>query len=107
MKVFIRERLNILANLPSTGTYEENVIKRDLRQKLDLSQDEIEAVSFESVIQQDGQVSCKWNALLDKGKEVEFTRAELALLNRYGILPDLPAFLEEYERLVLNKKKAE
>lgn len=76
MKLSIKERLNFGSILPKENDYVSSLLSRDILKKIDLSQEEIKKIELKNV---NNQLS--WKNNLDKDIEVEFTAAELNVLN--------------------------
>lgn len=107
MKLFIKDRLEIELNLQQRRleTYVEKAAKRDILAKLQLEQSEMDAVNFRStpVDGKPGVTRNEWNASLDQGKDIEFTKREWQYLGTVGALLD--GMLDEYETALGIKKE--
>lgn len=77
MKFSVKDRIVLPPILPSEGSYTDMVIRRDLIEKLTLSQKEIE--EFEVKVD-GGQIT--WDEKKAKEKDVELTELELGLLRK-------------------------
>ncbi|HEY4611472.1 MAG TPA: hypothetical protein VII11_00635 [Bacteroidota bacterium] len=104
MKIFIRDRVELVNALPRRGTYEDSIVQDDLRKKLALTQTELDEVELQTNVGENGQQSMFWRKDKDVGVEIEFTKRELQYLDRCKLLPTTPEFRAEYERVVLGKK---
>lgn len=75
MKLKILERFVIQQILPEKGSLSEQLIVKDIRDKVGLKKAELDEVEF-----REEKGLNVWNAEKDTGKDVEFTKAEAQLL---------------------------
>lgn len=103
MKLSIKERIELPLILPEKSSFEKLIIKRDLLQKVDLSQQEIEEFKISST--DDGRIT--WFVPEGKSdiKEFDLTNLEktflrdlLRSLSEKEELPD--SFVEVYKQLI-------
>jgi hypothetical protein len=78
MELTIHTRIICLNSLPQSGKYEDLIVIKDIKAKLDLTQEELEKYNFQTVIE--GQrASYKWDESGDTF-EFEFTKREHDLI---------------------------
>lgn len=77
INVNVPTRLMILMNLPEQGSVVEMIAVRNLRKKVDFDSKETEDISLKT---DGGKVT--WNNAKAKDKAVEFSEAEIDLLNK-------------------------
>ncbi len=76
MKLDLAERLHFGVLLPDKGDYISLTLKRDILDKLKITQEEIKEWDLKT---DDGQ-TYNWNPQADTIKEFDFTQAELAMI---------------------------
>lgn len=75
MKLTIHDRIIISTCIPSKGSYEDLIIGRDCKKKVDLSQEELKSNKVETVLNDNGQPVIKWENS-EKEFGIEFTDSE-------------------------------
>ena len=108
------ERINLPGCFPEQANYERGIVIRDLRKKLELTQEEIGEVELKSFPLPDGQTSLRWNQKKDTGKEIAFTQLEFDVV-RFGLqhmnkaekLPTDPRWLDMYSMFMDAKEEPE
>lgn len=80
MKLTVYERLTIPSLLPEKGNYETGIKIRDIRQKCELSQEELAVINFQTIPSTEGGFRATWNEGKAAIKEITFTELELLLI---------------------------
>ena len=71
MKLSLKERFKIMASLPEKGTFEKQIIKKDLLEKISITQKDVEKYSISEIGDK-----LSWKFVDDSDSE-EFTFSEL------------------------------
>lgn len=77
MLLSVKERLNFSVVYPEKGNIVEQRLVKDIADKIELSQKEMEEIELKAMGDR-----VQWNEEKAKDKEVEFTKMELDLLKR-------------------------
>ena len=113
MKLTVYERLTIPGILPAKGNYEAGIKIRDIREKCELTQDELKRINFRTVQLPNGNVNAQWDEKKVRVKEVLFTELELLLIQNHlkelDKKEELPVgdrqFMRLYERFTIERKE--
>ena len=86
LKFGIKDRLTIPILFPTSKTnYIDVILTEDLTQKIRISQEEMDAVSFKQTEpDKEGRVGYQWDGAKEVDKEIEITKAEADFISRQG-----------------------
>jgi len=81
MKLTLKDRISLSSLYPQKGSMVDQIMVRDIAEKVKITQKEVKAYDIKSV--QRGTISSTtWNPKKAKGKDIEFTPAELEFLRK-------------------------
>lgn len=83
MKLYVKDRLLFQQLYPKESDLSTQILVRDIRNKVDIKQEDIEKYGVRS----EGR-AFQWNSEKDKGEEIEFSNAEIQLLKEQVRLLD-------------------
>ena len=75
MVLSIKDRLNLSSLFPNTGDLVTQLLVKDIREKISLSQEEMDATGFKVVNE-----SYQWDNELEEDKDIKFSKAEWRFL---------------------------
>ena len=108
--LFVYDRVKIPDVLPRQAKFEVGIVVRDIRKKLQFTQDELEQLNIQE--KEGGRIV--WNVKTDTGKAFQFTELEMTIirgnlktLDGKEELPTDDRFLDMYEKFIEAKKDIE
>lgn len=80
LQLTVVDRISIPRILPEKGGLVDQIIARDIRKKVDFTQQDITRFELQDVSTNDGMMAFKWNPKKDKPTPITFTDEEMRLL---------------------------
>lgn len=78
----IPDRISIPGMLPQQGGLAEQIIAKDIRKKVEFSQEDLKKFEIQDIVHPEGRTGIRWNPLKDKPVAITFTDDEVRLMAR-------------------------